>query len=141
MSYFTNYPYFEVKKKIVLSGNSEVFNRWKEHTYGALTEEAFLDGLEWVCADPVYENNRVKRAIGLHADGTIAKLTYYHQGIDFTTLRYAEDHDEKHHAGQPFNGDFFTRDLTKILSPQEVKIWGKTERQCGKFFISIKDKI
>jgi len=42
---------FDVKKKIVLDGKSKVFNNWSETT--GISVETFLQGLEWVCGDPM----------------------------------------------------------------------------------------
>lgn len=46
--YDSNYT---IKEKIVKAGGSEVFKNWKE--FGGVSEEDFLDGLKWVCDDPM----------------------------------------------------------------------------------------
>lgn len=137
-----SYPYFEVKKKIVLAGNSAVFNNWREVTSGKLTEGAFLSGLEWLCADPLDEYGRVTRALALNGDGTLAKLSYYRAvslkyGTCSTVLRYAEN-SGKNREGDQWNGSVFT---TK-LAPAEAMFYGKAEiREHAKIAIGSKDQI
>ena len=58
-----NNHFFETKKKIVLAGESRIFNNWKEHS--TITREEFLEALEWVCSDPLKEDGRMTREIGL----------------------------------------------------------------------------
>lgn len=38
--------FFEIKKKIVLAGDSRIFNNWKEHS--SITVENFIDALRMV---------------------------------------------------------------------------------------------
>ncbi|MHA2719558.1 hypothetical protein [Streptococcus agalactiae] len=59
---------FEIKKKIVEEGNSELFELWQKA--GLLTKEEFLDLLEWVCDDPMPEG-RLTREVGLFRTGYI----------------------------------------------------------------------
>lgn len=42
---------FDIKKKLVLNGQSRIFNNWSEHS--TITTEEFLENLEWVCNDPM----------------------------------------------------------------------------------------
>lgn len=63
---------FEIKKKIVLSGNSEIFKNWSEHSN--ITKEDFIEALEWLCNDPLDESGRMTREIGLTPD-RIVKLS------------------------------------------------------------------
>lgn len=127
---------FEVKKKIVLTGNSTVFNNWREVTGGKLTAGAFLSGLEWLCEDPLDEHGRVTRALALNGDGTLAKLSYC-RTVHGTTLRYAEDCG-RYCTGNLWAGSMFT---TK-LSPVDAAFYGKSEiREPAKIAISVKDQI
>ncbi|MDO4432002.1 MAG: hypothetical protein Q4B80_01670 [Aerococcaceae bacterium] len=60
---------FETKKKIVLSGNSKLFKQWEK--FGKVTQEEFLEALEWVCADPLDEAGLMTREVGLVGIGYI----------------------------------------------------------------------
>ena len=131
-----SYPYFEAKKKIVQSGNSSIFRNWQEATNGKLTVEAFLAGLEWLCADPLDDQGRVTLALGLNGDGTLVKLSYA-RTFDSVTIRYAEDCG-KNRAGALWGGSMFTMKL----SPADMMFYGKSEiRMLAKIAISVKDKI
>lgn len=55
--------YFEVKKNIVLTGNSRIFNNWAEHS--SITADDFIVALEWVCDDPLDANGMLTREIAL----------------------------------------------------------------------------
>ena len=52
---------YTIKEKIVKSGNSRVFNAW--HESADITMEAFLDGLRWLCDDPM-PDGRLTRELG-----------------------------------------------------------------------------
>lgn len=62
---------FEIKKKIVLSGGSRIFNNWAAHS--TITLDEFVSALEWVCADPMDDNGKMTREIALAPD-RIVKL-------------------------------------------------------------------
>lgn len=62
---------FEIKKKIVLSGGSRIFNNWAAHS--TITLDEFISALEWVCADPMDDNGKMTREIALAPD-RIVKL-------------------------------------------------------------------
>lgn len=70
---------FEVKKRIVESGNSQVFNNWHENA--GVSKEDFLTGLKWLCEDPE-PDGRMSRELGCQRDGTLVRLTrkYYDNG-------------------------------------------------------------
>ena len=53
--------YFEVKKNLVLTGNSRIFNNWAEHS--SITADDFIVALEWVCDDPLDANGMLTRAV------------------------------------------------------------------------------
>lgn len=55
---------YETKAKIVRKGGSEVFANW--HKCGLITEDEFLEALEWLCDDPEdAPGGRMTREIGL----------------------------------------------------------------------------
>lgn len=62
---------FEIKKKIVLSGNSRIFNDWAAHS--TITQDEFISALEWLCNDPLDDKGRLTREIALAPD-RIVKL-------------------------------------------------------------------
>lgn len=62
---------YAIKEKIVKAGNSEIFNKW--HEYG-VSEEDFLNGLKWLCEDPLIGRGRLTRELGCTPDGKLVKL-------------------------------------------------------------------
>ena len=52
---------YEIKSKIVKAGDSRVFNSWHENA--DVTMEDFLDGLRWLCEDPM-TGGRLTRELG-----------------------------------------------------------------------------
>ena len=73
--------YFEVKKNIVLTGNSRIFNNWAEHS--SITADDFIVALEWVCDDPLDANGMLTREIALAPDGIVKlrRINDHHTGI------------------------------------------------------------
>lgn len=71
---------FNYKKNLVVTGKSRIFKNWHEHV--GVTQEDFLEALEWVCADPLNAAGKMTREIGPRKDGSIAKLkrVYYDDG-------------------------------------------------------------
>ena len=65
---------YEIKKHIVESGGSKVFNAWHE-LVPSLTKEEFVENLKWLCEDPCaeYGNEGIiaSRSIGLTPEGII----------------------------------------------------------------------
>jgi hypothetical protein len=59
----------EIKKKIIQSGNSKVLKEWQKHS--TVTQDEFLEAVEWVCGDPLDERNHLTREIGLEPDGIV----------------------------------------------------------------------
>ena len=47
----------------VREGRSKVFENW--HRYGLVTEDEFIEGLEWLHADPLDGQGRLTRELGL----------------------------------------------------------------------------
>ena len=86
---------YEIKKKIISSGNSRVFKLWKE-ILPDLTEETFLSELKWLCDDTLDENRRLTRELGLTKKG-IVRLKRHNALL--TTIRYE--------SGELWEGDSF----------------------------------
>lgn len=59
---------FEIKEKIVRSGNSKIFENWRS-LVPTITMQDFLDALAWVCED--VETGRLTREIGLTKEGIV----------------------------------------------------------------------
>jgi hypothetical protein len=79
---------FEIKKKIIESGDSKVLKEWQKHS--AITQEQFLEAVEWVCGDPLDEKGHLTREIGLEPDG-IVKLNRA-QDYNVTAFYRADTH-------------------------------------------------
>lgn len=65
MNYMAIKNDFDIKKKLVLEGNSRIFNDWAAHS--TITAEEFLENLEWVCDDPM-QKIRLMTAYGVIKD-------------------------------------------------------------------------
>lgn len=50
---------FETKKKIVLAGNSRIFNDWAAHS--TITMDEFISALQWLCEDALDKNGKITR--------------------------------------------------------------------------------
>ena len=112
----------DVKKKIVLAGNSRIFENWKKATHGKLMVETFFAGLEWLAEDPLDEKGRTTRELGLEGDGSTVHLTRCFEGPEeIVSYRYAEDYGAKRHKGCIWWGSSFTWEA----SPDEKAFWGK----------------
>lgn len=79
---------FCIKKRIVQSGGSSIFENWKQHS--SITMDDFLEALEWVCGDQFDENNRRTRWIGLEPD-RIVKLKACYGNVFGVTYVKIED--------------------------------------------------
>lgn len=57
---------FRLERKIAYlnRGDSKVFENWQK--YGLITKEEFEEALRWVCEDPLTEDGKLTREIGLH---------------------------------------------------------------------------
>ena len=64
-----NMCFLNLKKRIIKDGNSEVLKEWQR--YCGITEEEFIEALEWLAEDPMTPLGRPTRAIGttLTSDG------------------------------------------------------------------------
>ena len=76
--------YFEVKKNIVLAGNSRIFNNWAEHS--SITADDFIAALEWVCDDPLDANGMLTREIALAPDRIVKHRRINDRHIGITSV-------------------------------------------------------
>ena len=132
-----NNHFFETKKKIVLTGESCIFNNWKEHS--TITREEFLEAIEWVCSDPLKEDGRMTREIGLTPTGIIKLHRCY--GLDGICTFYC---DWKFQNGKSYrklwNGEFFERPC-KNEKERLYSLNGKTVREHHKICLSCRDRV
>ena len=78
---------YGAKEMIVRKGGSRIFQNWNE--WAGISMEDFLEGLKWVCGDPLNEFGRMTRELGCiipggaeKGKGTLVKLVrgYYADG-------------------------------------------------------------
>ena len=62
----------EIKKEIILKGESNVFQNWRE--FANVSMEDFIAGLEWLCEEPTRENGKLRRELAIKKDGTLVYL-------------------------------------------------------------------
>lgn len=74
---------FEIKKKIVLAGDSRIFKDWAAHS--TITVDDFVTALEWVCEDALDENGKLTREIALAPD-RIVKLRRSNDRLGMTAF-------------------------------------------------------
>lgn len=55
---------YSLKEKIVKRGESKTFDNWKK--FANITEFDFLEGLKWLCDDPLTEDGKLTRQLGCH---------------------------------------------------------------------------
>lgn len=135
-----NHRTLAAKKKIVLAGNSRVFNNWQKATHGKLTVETFFAGLEWLAEDPLDEKGRTTRELGLEGDGSVVHLNRFFEGpVELATYRYAEDYDRSwRRKDYIWQGSSFTWEA----SPDEKAFWGKDIcSQLSQIAINVEDYI
>lgn len=136
-----NHCTLTTKKKIVLAGNSRIFENWQKATHGKLTVETFFAGLEWLAEDPLDEQGRTTRELGLEGDGSVIHINRCFEGSGFNeivTYRYAEDYDAKRRKDYIWWGSSFTWEA----SPDEKAFWGKDIcSQLSKISINAADRI
>ncbi len=66
---------FEIKKKIVLAGDSRIFNDWAAHS--TITMGEFISALQWLCEDTLNENGKLTREIALAPDHIVKLRRVY----------------------------------------------------------------
>lgn len=105
---------FEIKKKIVLAGDSRIFKDWSAHS--SIAVEDFLDALQWVCADPLDENGKLTREIALSPD-RIVKLRRVNDGLGMTALyEYPRDNGGDGELGSLWSGEKFPDGFIRKIS-------------------------
>ena len=73
--------------KSVKAGNSKVFKNWHEHA--GITEDEFIEGLNWLYDDPLYndgngsEDGRLKKELGCDKSGIHKLFRSYSEDGDF----------------------------------------------------------
>lgn len=69
---------YEMARQLVEKNKSKTFNDWNEHT--GITKEVFLDGIKWLCEEPIYYpadhiyKGKLRRELGIQEDGTLVHL-------------------------------------------------------------------
>lgn len=71
-----------VMKNLVKSGNSEIFNNWKE--YGLISEEDFIKGIEWMVDEPLDDKGRIVKDLGLYINPNMEQKRLNEQYPDFS---------------------------------------------------------
>lgn len=96
---------FEIKKKIVLAGDSRIFKDWAAHS--TVTVDDFVTALEWVCEDALDENGKLTREIALAPD-RIVKLRRSNDRFGMTAFyEYPIDNGGNGALGSLWSGEKF----------------------------------
>lgn len=105
---------FETKKKIVLAGNSRIFNDWAAHS--TITMDEFISALQWLCEDALDENGKLTREIALDPD-RIVKLRRVNDGLGMTTFyEYPSDNGGTGSLASLWNGEKFPDGFSRKIS-------------------------
>lgn len=105
---------FEIKKKIVLAGNSRIFNDWAAHS--SITMDEFISALQWVCEDALDENGKLTREIALAPD-RIVKLRRVSDRAGMTAFyEYPSDNGVAGSLGALWNGEKFPDGFSRKIS-------------------------
>lgn len=105
---------FETKKKIVLAGNSRIFNDWAAHS--SITVDEFISALQWVCEDALDENGKLTREIALAPDH-IVKLRRVNDSLGMTGFyEYPSDNGGAGSLGALWNGEKFPDGFVRKIS-------------------------
>lgn len=96
---------FEIKKKIVLAGDSRIFKDWAAHS--TITMDEFVSALQWVCEDALDENGKLTREIALAPD-RIVKLRRSNDRFGMTAFyEYPSDNGGDGVLGSLWSGEKF----------------------------------
>lgn len=106
---------FEIKKKIVLAGNSAVFNAWSK--LAPITTDEFIAALEWLCEDTLNERGQCTRDIALAPTGI--KRLYRHHYEDGSFAGWVDSADTSI-APRRWEGETFHQEL----NDHDKKMWG-----------------
>lgn len=89
---------FHLKRKIELvkNGQSKVFENWKE--YGLITEDEFIEALNWLCSDPLTGDGNLTREIALMVTKDMENkiLSERTDGSE----KFADDYDQNNLKGE-----------------------------------------
>lgn len=117
---------YSVVEKIVKSGNSKVFDNWREHA--TITEAEFLEALKYLSEDPLDERGRLTREVGLTPQGIIYLDRVYDNGADICVF---------YHDGFVWDGALFEMKT----SEREKEAYGDSVITNFKISLSAWDKI
>ena len=96
---------FEIKKKIVLAGDSRIFKDWAAHS--TITMDEFVSALQWVCEDALDKNGKLTREIALAPD-RIVKLRRSNDRFGMTAFyEYPSDNGGDGVLGSLWSGERF----------------------------------
>lgn len=105
---------FEIKKKIVITGNSRIFNDWSAHS--SITMDDFISALQWVCEDALDENCKLTREIALAPDH-IVKLCRVNDSLGMTGFyKYPSDNGGTGSLASLWNGEMFPDGFVRKIS-------------------------
>lgn len=105
---------FEIKKKIVLAGNSRIFSDWAAHS--TITMDDFISALQWVCEDALDESGKLTREIALAPD-RIVKLRRVNDRSGMTGFyEYPSDNGGAGALGAIWNGEKFPDSFVRKIS-------------------------
>lgn len=78
-------------KKAVYEGRCKTYNSW--HNLTGMKPETFIEALEWAFHDPLDDQGRPKREIGLNGDGSYEKLyRTYKAGSFWANYQVSDNH-------------------------------------------------
>lgn len=96
---------FEIKRQIVLAGNSRIFNDCAAHS--TITMDDFIRALQWVCEDVPDEIGKLTREIALAPD-RIVKLRRVNDRSGMAGFyEYPSDNGSVGSLGALWNGEKF----------------------------------
>lgn len=105
---------FEIKKKIVITGNSRIFNDWAARS--TITMDDFISALQWVCEDALDENGKLTREIALAPDH-IVKLRRVNDSLGMTGFyEYPSDNGGDGELGSLWSGEKFPDGFVRKIS-------------------------
>ena len=90
---------FEIKRKIVDSGDSYIFKNWQK-LVPSLAKSDFLIALYWLCEDPLTVHGKLTREIGLTNNGLVKLRRVHNEYENFIGFYSCEN-------GELWGGDSF----------------------------------
>lgn len=111
-------------KKAVYEGRCKTYNRWRNLT--GMKPETFVEALEWAFNDPLDDQGRPKREIGLNGDGSYEKLyRTYKAGSFWANYRVS---DNRLWSGSSFK--FEPRSITERAFAEKDGFIHQTQNLC-----------